>query len=147
MFYIHCYDGHNNVVYNILSLDDEEQELIDETSKVKKLLLQVDLKFEQLLLDAESSPKINKIDTITIRLPKVRVPSFDGNILNRTSYREQSEVAVHNKCGLQEVEKLAYLKDVVKDSPARHVIEGLLQTTGRYSEAIGCLQEQHDTSN
>ena len=104
-------------------LDDGEQERIDERSKVRELLLQVDLKVERLLHDVESSPKINKQDTIGIRLPKISVPSFDGNILNWTSFWEQFEVAVHNK---QDVEKLAYFKDEMKDSLMRHVIEGLL---------------------
>ena len=43
---------------------------MDGTSKVRKLLLQVDLKVERLLHDVESSLKINKPDTIGIRLPK-----------------------------------------------------------------------------
>ena len=51
---------------------------------------------------------------------------------------------MHKKHGLQDVEKLAYLKDVVKDSPGRHVIEGLLRTPGSYAEAIGCLREWYD---
>ena len=55
-----------NVVHNILSLDDGEQELMDERSKVKKLLLLVDLKFKRLLHDVECSPKINKTETIGI---------------------------------------------------------------------------------
>ena len=50
-------------------------------------------------------------------------------------------VAMHNKHGLQDVDKLAYLKDAMKDSPATHVIEGPLQTAGSYVEAIGCLHE------
>ena len=99
--------------------------MMEKRSKVKKLLLQVDLKVDRLLHDVESSPKFHKTDITGICLPKISVPSFDGNILNWTSFWEQFEVAVHNKHNLQDVEKLAYLKDVVKDSPARHVIEGL----------------------
>ena len=40
---------------------------------------------------------------------------------------------------MRHMEELAYLKDVVKDSPAKHIIEGLLQTSGSYVGAIGCL--------
>ena len=45
---------------------------------------------------------------------------------------------------LRDIEKLACLKDAVKDSPAKHVIEGLFQTAGSYTEEIGCLQERYD---
>ena len=51
---------------------------------------------------------------------------------------------VDSKDKLQDVEKLAYLKDAVKDSLARHVIEGLSQTAESYAEAIGCLRERYD---
>ena len=78
----------------------------------------------------ESSPKLGKAEAPGIRLPKIGVPSFDGNILNWTSFWEQFEVAVYSKDILRDVEKLAYLKDAVKNSPARHVIEGLSRTAG-----------------
>ena len=71
-----------DVAHKILLLDDGEQELMDKRSKVKKLLLQVDLKVERLLHDVESSFKINKTDTVRIRLPNISVQSFDKNILN-----------------------------------------------------------------
>ena len=51
---------------------------------------------------------------------------------------------MHSQDSLRDVEKQAYLKEVVKDSPAKHVIKGLLQTAGSYAEAIGCLQERYD---
>ena len=90
-----------DVSHKILSLDDGEQELMDEKSKMRKLLLQVDLKVEQLLHDVELSSKVNKTDTVGIRLPEINVLPFDGNILNWTSFWEHFEVSVHNKHGLQ----------------------------------------------
>ena len=86
---------------------------------------------------ALNSPK----QAIGIYLTKINVPSFDGNILSWTSFWERFQVTVHNKDNLQDGENLAYLKDAVKDSPARHVIEGLLRTAGSHAEAIDCLQE------
>ena len=91
---------------------------MEERSKLTKILLQVDLKVEQLLHDVESSLKLSKTDTIGMCLPTISVPSFDTNIQNHTSFRKQFVVAVRNKDSLQDVEKLVYLKDAVKDSPA-----------------------------
>ena len=51
---------------------------------------------------------------------------------------------MHSQDNLQDSEKLAYFKDAVKDSPAKHVIEGLLQMTGSYAEIIGCIRERYD---
>ena len=45
---------------------------------------------------------------------------------------------------MEDAKKVAYLRDVLKDCPARHVVEGLTQDTDYYKEAIGCLQRQYD---
>ena len=41
-------------------------------------------------------------------------------------------------------EKLAYLRDELKDGPAKYVVEGWLQDVDYYKEAFGCLQRHHD---
>ena len=125
--------------HKILLLDSGEEALTEERSKVKKVLLKIDLKVKavkQLPQDVESSPKLSKAEAPRIRLPKISVPSFNGNILNWTSFWEQFEVASDSQDSLRDVDKLAYLKDAVKDSPAKHVIEGLSRTTGSYAGAI-----------
>ena len=132
-----------DITHKILSLDTGGEDLMEEKSKVKEILLRVDLKIERLMLDLESSPKVSGTE-VGIRLPKISVPTFDGNMLNWTSFWEQFEIAVHSKEGLRDVEKLAYLKDAVKDGPAKHVIEGLSRTAGSYAEAIECLRERYD---
>ena len=53
-------------------------------------------------------------------------------------------MAIHSKSQTNVAEKLAYLKDVLKDGPARHVIEGLAQDAEYYKEAIECLQRYYD---
>ena len=63
--------------------------------------------------------------------------------MNWVSFWEQFEIAVHTKEGLRDVEKLAYLKDAVKDGPAKHVIEGLSRTADSYTKAIECLRERY----
>ena len=60
-----------------------------------------------------------------VKLPKIDVPTFDGNILNWTSFWEQFEVSIHSKDQLSIAEKLAYLRHAVKDGTAKHMIEGL----------------------
>ena len=77
-------------------------------------------------------------------MPKISFPSFDGNFLNWNTFWEQFEIAIHSKEQLTDAEKLSYLKDSLKSGPARHVIEGLTQTSGNYAEAIACLQSRYD---
>ena len=58
------------------------------------MLLQVDVKVEQLLQDVRNSPKISKAEALSIRLLKINVPTFDGNFLNWASFWDEFEVAV-----------------------------------------------------
>ena len=50
----------------------------------------------------------------------------------------------HSKAGLNDIEKLTYLQDALKDSPARFMIQGLTRTSENYEEAIKCLKERYD---
>ena len=79
-----------------------------------------------------------------MKLPKISVPTFDGDIMNWSSFWQQFEVSIHKKESLQNVEKLAYLRDALKGGSANQVIEGLSQTAGNYDEAIKCLQKRYD---
>ena len=57
---------------------------------------------------------------------------------------EQLLVTIHSKDQLSDAEKLAYLKDALKDGPAERVIQGLAQTAGTNNEAIERLLNWYD---
>ena len=61
------------------------------------------------------------------------MPIFDGNILNWRIFWEQFESTVHTKTQLTDSYKLTYLRDALKDSPARYVVSGLTQTAENYA--------------
>ena len=79
-----------------------------------------------------------------INLPRIEIPTFNGNILNWRLFWEQFQAAIHDKPQLGEVDKLTYLQDALKDGPARSVIQGLTQTAESYQEAIRCLKDHYD---
>ena len=79
-----------------------------------------------------------------IKLPKIDVPTFDGNMLHWASFWEQFQVSVHGKDRLSVAEKLAYLRHAVKDGPAKYVIEGLTGSGNNYAEAVECLKRQYN---
>lgn len=79
-----------------------------------------------------------------IKLPKLEVPTFDGNILNWQSFWEMFCVSIHNRPELSDSEKLIYLQTAVKDGQAKRSIEGLSRSGAHYSEAIESLRSQYD---
>ena len=45
---------------------------------------------------------------------------------------------------MEEVDKLTYLRDALKDGPARNVVQGLTQTAESYQDAVRCLKDRYD---
>ena len=76
-----------------------------------------------------------------VNLPRIEIPTFDGNILNWRLFWEQFQAAVHDKPQLGEVDKLTYLRNALKDGPAKSVIQGITQMAESYQEAIRCLKD------
>ena len=60
-----------------------------------------------------------------VNLPRIKIPTFDDNILNWQMFWVQFQAAFHGKPQLGEVDKLTYLQDGFKDGPARNMIQGL----------------------
>ena len=75
----------------------------------------------------------------SIKLPKLSIPKFDGDVFNWRTFWEQFGVSIHSRPQLSDAEKLAYLKDALKDGPTERVIQGLAQTADTYKDAIECL--------
>ena len=74
----------------------------------------------------------------------MNVPTFESNILNWNNFSQQFNLAIQSKPQLDDSEKLAYLRDALKDGPVRHAIESLIQDAECYKQAIDCLQKHYD---
>ncbi len=107
-----------------------EQPIFDSSLKIKKLL--------------QPQTHSGTTDSKGIKLPKLEVPTFDGNILNWKSFWEQFCVSIHNRPSLSDSEKLVYLQSALKESSAKCTIEGLSRSGEYYAEAIECLQSRYD---
>ena len=81
---------------------------------------------------------------VGMSLPCIEISKFDGNILKWHLLWEQFQAAVHGKPHLEEVDKLTYLRDALKDGPAKNAVKGLTQTAESYKQAIRCLKDRYD---
>ena len=79
-----------------------------------------------------------------LKQPKFSVPTFDGDILNWSNFWDQFSVSIHDKTKLSGTEKLAYLRDALKDGPAEAVIRGLAKPGDTYGEPVDCLCKCYD---
>jgi len=79
------------------------------------------------------------------RLPKLDLKSFDGNLLEWTSFRDMFESTIHNNVSVPKVQKLAYLKSLVKGEAARQ-IQSLILNDGNYDIAWTQLHDRYQNN-
>ena len=90
------------------------------------------------------TPHPTRAEPKGVRLPKLEVPVFDGEILRWQTFWEQFCVAIHDRTDISDTEKLVYLRHAIKDGTAKNVIEGLSRSGEHYAEAIGCLKTRYN---
>ena len=112
------------VTTSFLPLDlDDSDELSISLAKLEKMIFNCSLNLKKLLKNRVVEPPAP--ETKGVRLPKLDVPTFNGDILNWRSFWEQFRVSVHDRSNLSNSEKLVYLHHALKDGSGKHAIEGL----------------------
>ena len=77
-----------------------------------------------------------KAKATSVKLPKLSIPKFDGDVLNWRTFWKQFQVSVQNRDQLSNAERLAYLKDALKDGQSECINQGLAQTADTYDVAL-----------
>ena len=98
------------VVYeDLTALDlDDGDNLIVLHAKLEKLLFSCSLHIKELL---SSDPATMPTATNKgVKLPKLNVSTFDGDVLHWKQFWEQFKVSVHDHSDLFEAEKVVYLQ-------------------------------------
>ena len=73
-----------------------------------------------------------------IRLPKLEMSTFDGNVMLFREFWDMFTAAIHTNKNLSDTEKLTYLKESVVGK-AREVLQGLSITAPNYRVAVELL--------
>lgn len=110
---------------------------------LEKLILECDLIIKKLLV--AGTPPASTLTSIPIsssegkgvRLPKLDAPTFDGKL----GYHF---VSSFSRANLSNVEKLAYLRNALKDGSAKGIIDGLSTSGEFYEEAIESLKARYN---
>ena len=87
---------------DLLALEvDEEDERLTVHSQLEKLLFECSHQLKKLLgsRSSESTPT-SSAESGGVKLPKLDVPTFDGNILHWKQFWEQFTVSVHDRLSL-----------------------------------------------
>ena len=103
---------------------DDEARLSEHLSKLNKAIFDVSLRLKRLR-KGETSTSATPAEGDGVKLPKLEVPTFDGNITNWRSFWEQFSISVDSRSKLSDAEKLTYLRVALRDGSAKNLIEGL----------------------
>lgn len=106
---------------------------------MEELLSGLNVSIKCLIGSKDETPSQNlrgAISVTGVQLSRIEVLTFAGNFFNRKIFWEQFESRVQNKPKLIDSDKLTYLRDALKDSPANNIALGLMQTSETYSKAI-----------
>ena len=93
---------------------------------------------------APSSVSATAADGKGLKLPKLEVATFDGDVLHWRQFWEQFSILVYDCSHLTDMEKLVYLRQAVKNGSAKNAIEGLLRSGDHYREAVECLLSRYN---
>ena len=77
----------------------------------------------------------------SVKLPKLEIPHFDGNILKFRDFWDAFEVCVDSNRRLAAVEKFTYLKSKLQGD-ALKAVDGLSLNNGNYTVAVRILKER-----
>ena len=101
-----------------LNLADGDKLTLLQT-EVEQAIFNCSLNVKKALRSRDGEP--SAVDGKGVRLPKLEVPTFDGDILNWKAFWEQFSISVHNRPNLSDSEKLVYLQHALKAGSAKHM--------------------------
>ena len=129
---------------------EHEERIAFEKLNVEKLTIDAEMKQKSLEIDKEtrlmelknSTIKGNKIATGNVKLPKLELVKFDGDIFRWQEFWDSFEATIHNGSSLCKIEKFNYLRAQLR-SEAKEAITGLETTEANYDVAIDILHERY----
>ena len=94
---------------------------------------------------ARASPKPAREpadSTTRVRLPKLSIRPFNGDMTTWTTFWESFESAIDSSTSLSPIDKFNYLRSLV-DKSAAEAISGLTLTADNYKEAVTILKKRY----
>ena len=89
-----------------------------------------------------STSGTTQIQDVKVKLPKLELSKFDGDIINWQGFWDQFLIAIHENDSLADIDKFTYLKLFLSDS-ALQSINGLSLNAINYKGAIEILHERY----
>ena len=123
---------------------DEKDALLIKQSNLESCVFDNSLALKRALSEIMKLESSRSSSTLSIKLSKIDVPAFNGDVIGWRTFWEQFNVSVHSRSDISKPEKLVYLRQSLKSGSAKSVIEGLSKTSDDYDKAVKCLADRYD---
>ena len=124
---------------------DVSDPLMSNSQKQEDNIFTMSVRVKKLLFDPVTGPvSTTTPESRAVKLPKIDVPAFDGELLHWETFWKQFSTSVDKRSDISTPEKLVYLRHSLKDGTAKNVIEGLSHSGDQYKEAIDSLKARYD---
>ncbi|XP_012563880.1 uncharacterized protein LOC105848354 [Hydra vulgaris] len=110
-----------------------------EISKINKELKKFDIK-------TECNSSFSNFKNKTVKLPVLKLDNFGGEPEKRTSFKENFECAIDMKNDLSGIQKITYLRNLLKGS-ALSSISGISLSDENYKIALDILKERYENKH
>ena len=84
----------------------------------------------------------NPTETVKVKLPKLELKPFDGNILNWQPFWDRFHSSIDSNSNISPVDKFAYLQSYLPPSASKYIF-GLITTAENYNEAVELLKQRY----
>lgn len=149
----------NAIIDNVHKGNTDPKVLMDEDSESKtttmehfmNMQIQMQQQMQQLFITQQEQIKQQhdtvemfsqkKSNEISVKLPKLELPSFSGDRLKWSEFWDSFESTIHTNHKLSNIEKFNYLSSKLYGE-ARRAVSGLSLTNDNYLVAVGILRER-----
>ena len=104
-------------------------------TEIEKEIFECSLCIKELLQSSKDPPTTSTTSTTSdssgVKLPKLDIATFSGNVLEWHTFWEQFRVSVHDR-PISDAEKLVYLRQALKNGTTKNIIEGLSRSGEHY---------------
>ena len=123
-------------------LESEIQQAGDFRDEIYSAVVRLSPVSAPVPVSATATPRTPPPADDRIKLPKLTILPFEGDITQWTPFWDSYESAIHQNSTLTEIDKFNYLRSLLKGT-AREAISGLMLTTANYDEAIAILKRRY----
>ena len=136
----------NEKILSTFNPDDdisaEMTEMFAYEDKVKRQLFDLQTKVQTCIsVPTNANFNVSQANVEKVKLPKIEIPCFDGDVSKFCSFWNLFESCVHNSSSLSDISKFSYLKTLLKGN-ALQSINGLQLSSENYGKAVDIIKDR-----